>query len=118
MRRKAPDDLIAQYVDGLKDSADAAGSIVGLAERREIEALLPVIQRARKNLVPVAPSERFSTVLWDRLAAAWHEQRRQERVQSGQRREFFLRAAAIGSFVSFAALVAVAVRSRGGNVRL
>ncbi len=115
MRRKALAEIVAQYIDSVNQAADkAVVSIATLAEdRRELEALIPVIHRLRETLMPVEPSPYFKDALEAKLVAAWHEQRRKAATQgTPQRREIFLRAAAVGSFVSVAALIAVVARSR------
>lgn len=112
MRRRALADLVSQHLENFEDGAarSAADNEDG---QRDLEALLPTIHRLRDTLVPVEPSPQFRDALAAKLEAAWHEQRRQERVRDEQRRLFFFRAAAVGSFISVAALVAMVVRSRG-----
>ncbi|MCL5961161.1 MAG: hypothetical protein M1358_17955 [Chloroflexi bacterium] len=114
MKQKALDDLLSRYADELNREgapSTACSSAPGGVEP-ELEPMISVMQQVKETLVPVEPSTGFKDALGEKLIVAWHDQKRRERVQSAQRRGFFLRAAAVGSFVSVAALVAMAARSR------
>lgn len=117
MGRRELADLITQYIDGFDEAAESASASAD--GRREVEAFFPVIRQLRETLLPVEPSPHFKDALKARLVAAWHEQRRDGSVRSDQqRREFFLRAAAVGSFVSVAALIAVVAHARSSQVHV
>ncbi|MCL5265026.1 MAG: hypothetical protein M1343_07540 [Chloroflexi bacterium] len=117
MKQKALDDLLSRYADEL--NRGGATSTARLPARAgvepELEPLIAVMQQVKGSLVPVEPSLRFKEALGEKLIVAWRDQKRRERVQSAQRKEFFLRAAAVGSFVSLATLIAMAARLRRGT---
>jgi hypothetical protein len=112
MKRKALADLLARYIDGLIGTEDAGSAPVKAWEQPDLQLLLPLVDRLRSKLVPVEPSARFEAELKTKLIAAWNEQRLNEIAEQEQRREFYVRAAVVGSFLSLAAVAAYVVRER------
>ena len=114
-------EVVSQYIDQLHAGNDDVADYLSVFAtfRSNLEPLLLLSRRVKSALALEKPSPRFKESLKTDLVAAWHRQKRDEAAEaSAQRRNLLIRAAAVGSFVSVAALVAVVARSRSQGGRL
>lgn len=112
MKRRALAELVSQYADDLGTGVDDPASYWEAFPqyRGDLEPLFVLSSRIKGTLRPVEPSPEFTQGLRSRLFAAWCENKARE---DARRREWWIRAAAVGSLLSMATLAAVVARSRG-----
>jgi hypothetical protein len=119
MTQKFADELLWRYVDGLRRGWNDAEKCLALfpAYRSQMEPLFHIAERLGASLTPVQPSPTFARRLKeDLLRRAALRPDTAIPVPAGHR-DYWWRAAAVGSAVSVMAAVAVVWRNHGQGDR-